>query len=323
VLRLTVDEQAWRRHVDAVRGDIPGLVPVVKGNGYGFGRAELAEIAVGWQPVELAVGTVHELADVCRVAGAQGTPVVSLTPAVHLPDTLPEGAVLTVGSLDHVAAVAANGSVRRVAVKLESSMHRHGVSPACLRSLLDRLVDDRLEVHEYVLHLPLGTPTYPDDRAVAEVERWLPELDPALPLSLGHVSAGASRRLRSAHADRTFRLRSGTALWHGDKSALRLSADVLEVRSIDVGRAVGYRQRSVAHPGHLVMIGAGSAHGVLPLDGELSPFHHARRRLPLVEPPHMHTSMVMVPDGPVPTVGDWVDVQRPLTSITADVVEWR
>ena len=63
----------------------------------------------------------------------------------------------------------------------------------------------------------------------------------------------------------------------------------------------------------LVMVGAGTAHGVHPLADGVSPFHFQRRRLALLEPPHMHTSMVLVPAGEMaPDVGDVVDVQRPL-----------
>ena len=40
-LRLTVDTEAWRRPRRAhVARSLPGLVPVVKGNGYGFGRGD-------------------------------------------------------------------------------------------------------------------------------------------------------------------------------------------------------------------------------------------------------------------------------------------
>jgi hypothetical protein len=71
------------------------------------------------------------------------------------------------------------------------------------------------------------------------------------------------------------------------------------------------------------MVGAGSAHGVAPLADGRSPFHFARTRLELVEAPHMHTSMVLVPDGdPCPRVGDRVDVQRPLISTLVDELEW-
>ena len=78
------------------------------------------------------------------------------------------------------------------------------------------------------------------------------------------------------------------------------------------------------YDGTLVMIGAGSAHGVHEHDGGRSPFHFARRRLPLLEPPHMHTSMAIVPDDePAPKPGDWVDVQWPLIATTVDEVRWR
>ena len=51
--------------------------------------------------------------------------------------------------------------------------------------------------------------------------------------------------------------------------------------------------------------------GVTLLDGGMSPFHHARRRLALLEAPHMHTSMAFVPTGePLPDIGRVVDVPR-------------
>ena len=69
--------------------------------------------------------------------------------------------------------------------------------------------------------------------------------------------------------------------------------------------------------------GAGSAHGVAPLADGRSPFHWQRSRVPLVEAPHMHTSMVLVPaDRPSPRPGDRVDVQRPLTQSLPDEVCW-
>ena len=40
-LRLTVQRAAWESHIDAIAAGVDGLVPVVKGNGYGFGRQTL------------------------------------------------------------------------------------------------------------------------------------------------------------------------------------------------------------------------------------------------------------------------------------------
>jgi hypothetical protein len=67
------------------------------------------------------------------------------------------------------------------------------------------------------------------------------------------------------------------------------------------------------------MVTAGTAHGISPLPEGRSPFHFGRRRLALLEPPHMHTSMAFVPAGdPLPAVGEQVDVQHPLTRTLVD-----
>ena len=93
------------------------------------------------------------------------------------------------------------------------------------------------------------------------------------------------------------------------------------------GDVAGYRHTRVPFNGTLVAIGGGPAAGIPPLDDadptRRSPFHFARRRLELLESPHMHTSLVVVPAGDAcPAVGDRVDVQRPLTTTLVDEVEW-
>ena len=130
--------------------------------------------------------------------------------------------------------------------------------------------------------------------------------------------------MRDAWPDRRFRIRLGTALWHGDKRTLHLTADVLDVQPIRAGQHAGYRQIVAWADGRLVMVGAGTAHGVHPLVDGRSPFHFARRRRDLLEPPHMHKSMLLVPAGDSgPGEGDAVDVQRPLTTTFVDEVCWR
>jgi alanine racemase len=119
-------------------------------------------------------------------------------------------------------------------------------------------------------------------------------------------------------------MRIGTGLWHGDKAALHLGANVIDFHPVKAGAIAGYHGTVVADNGHLVVIGAGTAHGVEPLADGRSPFHYMRRRLDLVERPHMHTSLVLVPDGAVcPQAGDVVDVQRPLISVSVDEVIWQ
>ncbi|MGA1037310.1 MAG: alanine racemase, partial [Ilumatobacteraceae bacterium] len=60
---LTVDRERWSAHVQRTIERVQTVatpIPVVKGNGYGFGRHDLATIAAGYSET-LCVGTVHEL----------------------------------------------------------------------------------------------------------------------------------------------------------------------------------------------------------------------------------------------------------------------
>ena len=316
-MRLTVQRSAWEQHVAATAAAYgPGLAPVVKGNGYGFGRALLHE-QVEPMGARVCVGTVHELVDVTAAL----TPVV-LTPTLERPTH--ERAILTVGHPAHVAPLSGRGAP--VMVKLASSMRRYGATPEELPALLAAVDDAGLAIAAFALHLPLAG----DDGArVAEIEAWLPHLPPTTPLWVSHLTPPSFRALQAAHPDRELVIRVGTALWHGLPKGgfVHVTADVLSTRAIRAGEPVGYFQTAAPCDGTLVAVGGGSAHGIAALDhpdpARRSPFHFARRRLALLEVPHMHTSLVVVPAGdPCPAVGDRVDVQRPLTATLVDEVEW-
>lgn len=321
-LRLTVERNRWRSSVDAYVRSVDGLVPVAKGNGYGFGLAALVAEAATLADI-VAVGTAFEAAVADSVRGAARLMV--LTPATPASvGVLPPSAVATVGSTADVGVLVGAGWTGAVAVKLASSMRRYGAGPDDLVAVLESLQAVGFLLDSFSVHLPLVGGAYGEDDALGEIEGWLRIIDPTIALSVSHLSAAAFAGLRSRHADCDLRLRAGTALWHGDKSSLHLAADVVEVRRIAAGERAGYRLRPAPADGTLVMVGAGSAHGVTPLVDGRSPFHHARHRLSLHEPPHMHTSMLFVPDGdPCPDAGDWVDVQRPLTATSVDEIVWR
>lgn len=311
-IRLTVARERWWHHCTDVAATTPGLVPVVKGNGYGFGRVGLAIAAVELSPL-IAVGTVHELAGLPDKA----VPVV-LTPTLAPPPAAADGSngpVLTVADPAHVAALAGWGG--RVVVKLASSMRRYGVAPAELLELLGAAQRAGLHTVGVSLHLPLAG----DDAArVAEIEAWLPHVDPSLDVWVSHLAPDSYAALPSSHR---YKLRLGSYLWHGDRGALHLGADVLQTRPVHAGDTAGYRRSPVPGDGTLVLIGAGTAAGVVALADGGSPFHFQRRRMALIEPPHMHTSMAFVPTGePVPGIGAWVDLQRPLTQTAVDELTW-
>ena len=58
---LHVDGDRWRAHLRQVAAATPGLVPVAKGNGYGFTLGRLARQAAWLGADTLAVGTYDEL----------------------------------------------------------------------------------------------------------------------------------------------------------------------------------------------------------------------------------------------------------------------
>lgn len=62
-LRLSVDEKAWGDHVRRTVLALGDVMPVVKGNGYGFGRSVLMPHAAAIAR-DVAVGSVYELVDV-------------------------------------------------------------------------------------------------------------------------------------------------------------------------------------------------------------------------------------------------------------------
>jgi alanine racemase len=308
-LRLTADRQRWHDHIDAVVASYAPVrvVPVVKGNGYGFGRSTLFPVAADVSDM-VCVGTVHEL---------DGVPPTS-TPVVLTPHSGPchGNLVHTVGNARDVNGLEAGA---RVMVKLRSSMRRYGAGRAELPALLDAIERCGLDVVAYSIHLPL---VGDDEDRMAEVVDWLPATQSGVPLWVSHLGPDAARRLADV-AGREIRIRLGTALWHGDKSFLHLGADVIDTCPVAAGERVGYRSTPVPADGTLVMIGCGSAQGVSSLADDRSPFHFRRQRLALVEAPHMHTSMAWVGAGDaVPQPGDIVDVQRPLITTLVDEVRW-
>jgi alanine racemase len=313
-LRLTVNRQAWLDHVRLTASQHGTTLPVVKGNGYGFGRPILFEQAVHLAD-HVAVGTVYEATDV----PASLTPVVLTPVGSHIPHSLPARAVLTVGSLDHVASLRSHNWQGSVLMKLQSTMQRFGVAGNELAALQLACAQTSLNVVGYSIHPPLNNEG--QDRS-GEVSCWLELLTDSLPIHVSHLTAKQIGVLRSQFPNRTFISRIGTALWLGDKSMMKLTAEVLDVHPVAGGTA-GYRSTALPGSGHIVIVGAGSAHGVSEIVGVGSPFHFAQQRVALVEPPFMHTSMLFVPEGQrIPRVGESLDVQQPLTRVSADTISW-
>jgi hypothetical protein len=314
-LRLTVQRDAWLAALRTAAVRFDDIVPVIKGNGYGFGAPVLMQHAILLADT-VAVGTVFE----SRTVPTSHAPMI-LTPVGNdmAALTVHPRSILTVGSTQHVATLRRLGFGGRVVIKLRSSMNRYGIGEHDIDTMCRAVRDAGLEHAGWSLHPPL--PVNGKDHA-PEASSWLSRLNDSLPLYVSHLHADSLDALRTNHPKRRIIARSGTELWLGDKSPVRLSSDVLEVRR-DGADIAGYRPHPVPHGASIVMVGAGSSHGVTELAGGLSPFHFANQRMALLEAPHMHTSMLVVdPTAPCPNYGDTVDVQQPMTRVTPDAIDW-
>lgn len=155
MLKLTVDAERWHSHVAAFVDSCPGIVPVTKGNGYGFGHAltvqESQRLGVGI----IAVGVAQEVASV-REHGWDKEVVVPnpWRPGDEVATELLNDpkVITTISRAEDVAAVREIAPGAPILVEVETSMHRHGVR-ADEVAALDL---DGLNVRGWTIHLPSG-----------------------------------------------------------------------------------------------------------------------------------------------------------------------
>jgi hypothetical protein len=330
--RLTVDLPRWSAHLDAFAARTPGLVPVIKGNGYGVGRARLAGQC---RRLGVDVAAVGLPGEVDEVRGQFGGDLLVLQPLVpgeasaEARRNAERGGgrvppIRTVARLDVLAEVAdlhhtgVPGAPRFV-VEVDSPMHRHGIGWYHLNEVADLLTG--LPCEGIALHLPLVGDRFGAARAALEAIRGAGIKPPALWVS--HLPDGDAPKLAELAADIVIRPRIGTALWLGDRGALQASGDVVDSHPIGRGERFGYRQRRAARSGTIVVVSGGTAHGVglrSPSAGGSvkqrlrdlatgvahgagltpSPFHWQDSRLAFADPPHMQVSMLFVPASVTP-----------------------
>ncbi len=347
-LTLTVDGERWRTHLRAFADRHPGLVPVAKGNGYGFTLGRLARKAEWLGADTLAVGTYEELPEVASRFDGDLLVLTPWRPFVDdLDPALADRVIHTVGRSDDLDALLTRQPNARVVLERMTSMLRHGFAARELWGDPLRRQLDKARLEGIALHLPLAQGAH-----IAEVSRLLNDvvgmdLDAdARPggttIWVSHLTDGELDRLSTSYADFTFRPRIGTGLWLGDREALKVTATVLDVHEVARGDAFGYRGRTAPKSGHVLVVSGGTAHGIgleSPMgDSSLkaraatvarggldavgfvrSPFSIDGKQRLFAEPPHMQASMLFLPSGArVPEVGDEIDVRVRYTATTFD-----
>ncbi|MDX6248287.1 MAG: hypothetical protein QOF10_1647 [Kribbellaceae bacterium] len=328
-LILHIDSDRWRDHLRSTWN--PDIIPVAKGNGYGFGNPRLLAESRALGATTVAVGTYTEVPPDFK------DDVVVLSPWRPFLE-IPQGknVLHTVSRLADLVSIPAGS---RVLIEVQTSMHRHGIGARELRHTMLLNALDRIRFEGWSLHFPMGAGgTSANIREAQELAKAARAVRPGA-LWVSHIP---QQKLTDLGED--VKLRMGTGLWLGDRGALTVRATVLDVHSVRRGERVGYRQRRVAGDGHILVVSGGTAHGVgleaptaaatvrqraiamakgsLDAAGmALSPFTIEGKQRWFAEPPHMQASMLFLPSSVAPpAVGDEVGVDVRMTTTSFDKV---
>lgn len=334
---LQVDTPRWRQGLTTVVGATPGIVPVIKGNGYGFGRNLLARESTALGVDTIAVGTYAEVPEALATFSGD---VMVLTPwRPFFTDVVLDPRVIhTLGRVADIADLAGRSPGARIVLEGETSMARHGLDRHELAAAVAALGE--LTVDGFAIHLPMAGGNF------AEAQSWAAALETSqvetTTMYVSHLTAAEITALRTHRPNLDIRPRVGTGLWLGDLGALSVRATVLDTHLVSRGERVGYRQRPMPRDGALLVIAGGTSHGIgleapkatsgvvqrgkslakggLEAAGfSLSPFTIDGKQRWFAEPPHMQASMIFMPTAAaIPEVGDAVDVAVRFTTTTFD-----
>jgi len=292
---LKVDASKFRSHLVAVMNSYAKagaeLVPVIKGNGYGFGRDALAGETARLGCNQIAVGTVWELEQ--SLAAFAGE-ILVLEPFNSIDESASkkwrqhlehnsDRIIVTVSNLDLGGARSAG--VKNIYLEGKTSLSRFGILHFDMQSL-DNF--DDLKVLGLSLHLPIvqsaskvnatteissafdGTTL---SQSMTEVWNWIvlyEELSNkhSLPkrISLSHVTEkqvqAFKKMMQNYSFDFEIEVRIGTKLWLGEPNAIQASGTVLQIHEMTHRQNVGYRQIASGNNKRLIVVSGGTAHGV-------------------------------------------------------------
>lgn len=291
---LHVDAPRWRKHLDSIVNDYSQagatVVPVIKGNGYGFGRSILCDEVSRLKLSSVCVGTIFEAEEaLARFAGD----VVVMEPFTELNPRAVERwtSLLRNHSSRLIALIATNemsalshAGVTRAYIEGLSSMRRFGLNLQEMDNALGATTHS-IAIEGLWLHLPIAEPAA-DHVAVyepapqgienkasghaREVIGWLSwyrdlanKYSLPLHVSVSHLSSKDAGVIAHHASDIDLSVRVGTSLWLGDRKSLRVTGTVLAVHDAGLGHdAVGYTQTDSHGHKKVIVVSGGTSHGV-------------------------------------------------------------
>ncbi len=370
---LQINGEKWRTHlrtivnaVTTASGSSP--VPVIKGNGYGLGQELLGVTAMELGVDTIAVGTVFEIESVVSVTKGDIVVLQPFDPRDagaaakwwEIGEKFYAGRIIrTVASLEALTELAKGAGSVRIILEARSSMVRFGFTESELVGALGNpevraaLATGRIFIEGISIHLPIER-LAPDSHAIevmrwaglweAETAVWEGHSPPAPVIWVSHCSDAELSTIRQSVSELIVRMRVGTRLWLGERSALSASGTVLAVHPVSEDVKVGYRQRSAGKNATLVVVSGGTANGIglsapspttslrqrvtsfgvgaLDATGRaMSPFSLGGKQRWFAEPPHQHVSMLWLNNESVlPQVGDQVSAEVRFTTSRFDSV---
>ena len=309
-LILQLDTTRWQTHLVGFATGID-LVPVIKGNGYGLGFSRLITEVKALDLELVAVDTFSEAAQLRNDWQYQ---IMVMQPVRATDQYSDSNLILTVDN--HSPKV--NGPV---IVELRTNLNRFGVEI----SDIDKFKD--LEIFGLGIHLPIGDSRNLD--FVKEIANRFPDMK----LFVSHLTKSELEQVPNAV------LRVGTSFWLGDRTALGMYGEVLEVRKVK-GK-LGYGQ--VASASEIAVISGGTRHGIglraptMPANARQrlvalglglyeavrkakSPFYLGSKSLAFADTPHMNVSLVQLPKNHNVKVGDKIRVRARYTTTYPDFI---
>ena len=342
---LHVDASVFHGHLQHVQTELAGvdarLTPVVKGNGYGFGRVILAKESARLNVQRICVGTVWEVNSV--VDHFPG--FIHVLEPLSLSDEVTankwrdvllqygDRVIITVSDTD-LNQLTSLG-VQHIIIDCATSLHRFGLPVQSVAHVVNNLASS-IQLHGFNVHLPIAEPDKKDsnDLKSAKAQEVLALInnlreqvvghDVPLAISVSHLTSDEIKTISTNATNVSIDVRLGTKLWLGASGALKVTGTVLAVHDVATSDRVGYTQTKGGKK--LVVVSGGTSHGVAlaaPITtssirkrfiavaeglaqatGKVrSPFVYQGSNLMFAEPPHMHVSLLWC-DDPDIQVGD-------------------
>jgi hypothetical protein len=336
-LILHVDGAKWRTHLaDVLGGSDAQVVPVIKGNGYGFGIKVLAQEAKALNLHVVAVATVAEAHEIQSVFPGE---ILLLSPSAS------SESEKIIHTISPHSSVFSPKLPKKFVLELLSPIYRHGFSISDLGNALEKYSKSG-KCEGIAIHLPIDQKSpaadWIDKNLQSITERGITTTEFNNSVWVSHISQNDLDKLKQKWPQIIWKIRIGTKLWLGDRTAVKAKAQVLDLHAIEKPTPVGYRQYQVGR-GWLIVASGGTSHGVgleiaapkrdllsqvksftnsiLNLVGwNPSPFSWNGKKLEFAEAPHMHVSLLTLKGKDAPKIGSELDVDVRFTTTTFDQI---